>query len=186
LALTPGLIANIFKRPREGESDDDLLPDPALLLEGKGGETGGYVKIEGDWWIPSGRAFFDANADQIDPGTTSNEELEAARPHFFVPRLVVDPFGQATTVDYAHDLLVASTTDALGNEVSADNDYRVLRPNVNTDPNGNRVAAAFDALGMVVATALMGKEGENVGDELGDVTSDVTQNGLLEFVGAPP
>src|SRR5262249_2448259 len=35
-----------------------------------------------------------------------------------------------------------------------------------TDPNGNRSAVAFDALGLVVGTAVMGKPGEHLGDEL--------------------
>ena len=33
------------------------------------------------------------------------------------------------------------------------------RPSLVTDPNGNRAAAQFDALGMVIATAVMGKDG---------------------------
>ena len=37
------------------------------------------------------------------------------------------------------------------------NDYRVLQPRLITDPNGNRTEVAFDALGMVVGTAVMGK-----------------------------
>ena len=56
-----------------------------------------------------------------------------------------------------HDLLVVRTQDALLNAVSALHDYRVLQPMRMTDPNGNRTVAAFDALGMVVATAVMGK-----------------------------
>ena len=36
-------------------------------------------------------------------------------------------------------------------------DYRVLQPYWVTDPNGNRTRVAFDALGMVVGTAVMGK-----------------------------
>ena len=37
------------------------------------------------------------------------------------------------------------------------NDYRVLQPAQVTDPNGNRAAAAFDVLGLVAGTAVMGK-----------------------------
>ncbi len=36
-------------------------------------------------------------------------------------------------------------------------DYRVLQPYWVTDPNGNRTRVAFDTLGMVVGTAVMGK-----------------------------
>ena len=44
------------------------------------------------------------------------------------------------------------------------NDYRVLQPALLTDPNRNRTAVAIDTLGMVVATAAMGKAGNNEGD----------------------
>ena len=39
----------------------------------------------------------------------------------------------------------------------AGNDYRVLQPALVTDPNRNRTEVAFDTLGMVVGTAVMGK-----------------------------
>ena len=47
---------------------------------------------------------------------------------------------------------------------AAANDYRVLAPVLITDPNGNRAAVSFDALGMVAGTAVMGKTTENLGD----------------------
>ena len=42
------------------------------------------------------------------------------------------------------------------------NDYRVLQPALVTDPNRNRTEVAFDTLGMVVGTAVMGKPEENL------------------------
>src|SRR5262249_25056495 len=57
------------------------------------------------------------------------------------------------------------------NVVLATNDYRVLHPTLVTDPNGNQTAVAFDPLGMVVATAVMGKPGANEGDTLDDPTT---------------
>src|SRR5262249_54574317 len=45
-----------------------------------------------------------------------------------------------------------------------------LHPSLVTDPNGNQTALAFDALGMVVATAVMGKGGGE-GDTLTDPTT---------------
>ena len=63
-------------------------------------------------------------------------------------------------------LLPATATDAVGNSTTAVNDYRVLLPATVTDPNGNRVSLAFDALGRVTATAVMGKASEAVGDAL--------------------
>src|SRR5262249_50541272 len=65
-----------------------------------------------------------------------------------------------------HSLLVEEVEDPLGNIVRADNDYRTLRPKQVTDANGNRQAVAFDALGLVAGTTVMGKEGEPFGDTL--------------------
>src|SRR5207244_9042875 len=36
LALTPGLLAHVFKRKQPGQPDEDPLPKPAPLLEGTG------------------------------------------------------------------------------------------------------------------------------------------------------
>ena len=41
------------------------------------------------------------------------------------------------------------------------NNYRVLQPALVTDANGNRSAARFDELGMIIATATMAKESES-------------------------
>lgn len=163
LALTPDLVASVFKRKRPGQPDETLIPMPAPLLEGTGADQGGYVALEGNWWIPTGRVFFDPVAN-----ATAAQELATARQHFFLPRKFADPFGHTTVVDYdaPYDLLMVSTSDALNNTVAASNDYRVLQPKLVTDPNGNRAAVAFDALGMVVGTAVMGKVGENKGDLL--------------------
>ncbi|MDH4140640.1 MAG: transglycosylase SLT domain-containing protein, partial [Coriobacteriia bacterium] len=60
-----------------------------------------------------------------------------------------------------------------GNRVTAENDYRVLGPRLVTDANQNRTAVAFDALGMPVRTAVMGKEGASEGDTLDDPTTRV-------------
>lgn len=112
----------------------------------------GYVRLEagGPWWIPSGRQVFDA-----------------AR--FYLPSVVVDPFGEVTTIAYdAHALLVETTTDPLGNTIRAENDYRVLQPRRISDPNGNVSSASFDALGLVIATAV---EGKGEGDTLSAPTT---------------
>jgi hypothetical protein len=61
----------------------------------------------------------------------------------------------------------------------------VLSPRLITDPNGNRSEVAFDALGLVAGTALMGKIGENLGDSLDGVTADLTQAQLDAFFADP-
>ena len=115
-------------------------------------------------------------------------ELAEALTHFFLPRRFEDPFGKSTFVDYAHDLLLAGTEDALHNTVTAVSDYRVLQPELVTDPNGNRSAVAFDALGLVAGTAVMGKEHEAdrkpKGDLLDGFVADLTQKEIDDFFDA--
>jgi RHS repeat-associated protein len=140
---------------------------------------------DGHWWLPAGRTFYSPNS-----GDTAAVELTNARKHFFVPRRYRDSFGQDATVTYdAYDLLMVDTRDPLGNRVTAGeraaggavtkpgNDYRVLQPRLVSDPNRNRAGVAFDALGMVVGTAVMGKPPpeENLGDSLDGFESDLTQ-----------
>jgi len=177
LSLTPGLLDQVFRRQRAGQPDEALLPNPGpvldALLGGKGEDQGGYVNIDGNWWIPSGRIFFDPDADIHNPALTAAQEQATARQHFYQPRKFADPFDQRTRVNHdGHDLLVVLTTDALNNIVEAENDYRVLQPRQVTDPNRNRTAAAFDALGLVVATAVMGKDGAQEGDRLEGLDND--------------
>jgi RHS repeat-associated protein len=181
LALTPGLLAGVFKRKHESQPDEALLPsDPAFLLTGKGADQGGYVVMDGGWWIPSGRVYFDSAAK------TAAQELAAAQQHFFLPKKFVDPFDHQTTVEYdAHDLAPVKSQDALGNVITAQLDYRTLQPKLITDPNGNRAEAAFDALGMVVATAVRGKKIENLGDLLEDFDADPPLTALQSFVANP-
>ena len=56
--------------------------------------------------------------------------------------------------DVPYDLLPVSVHDAVQNNITAVNDYRVLQPVLVTDPNGNRSTVAFDALGLVAGTAV--------------------------------
>ncbi len=144
LAFTPGLARQYY---------EDRVDD-ALFLQA------GYVHSEDDsnWWIPSGRARYAADAP------TS----------FYLPTSFEDPFGNATTIAYdPYHLLPVSVSDALHNTTSVENDYRVLAPALMTDLNGNLSAVAFDELGMVVQTAVMGKAGAGEGDTLADPTTRV-------------
>ena len=81
---------------------------------------------------------------------------------------------------------MAETRDALGNRVTVDaNDYRVLQPRLVSDPNRNRTEVAFDTLGMVVGTAVMGKPQEGIGDNLDGFVADLTQTKIEEFFANP-
>lgn len=171
LAFTPGLIAKVYKRGTE-----NLLPDLAQVLPVAGAATtqrdpnadrGGYVDLDrdGHWWIPSGQIFY-----AVDPDPA--REVTFAREHFFLPHRYRDPFGAITLVKYdAHKLFATRTQDALDNAVTASYDYRVLQADRITDPNGNVTVARFDALGLVVATAVQGKPGDQQGDSLDNFTA---------------
>ncbi len=185
LALTPGLVAVAYG----GRVTDAMLED-----------DGKYVHSEGDvdWWIPSGQVFYSPNA--ADGAAT---ELAYARQHFFLPHRYRDPFHRPgfnteTMVSYdLHDLLIQETVDALDNRVTAGersaaggptqpgNDYRVLLPRLVTDPNRNRAAVAFDALGMVAGTAVMGKPEENLGDSLSGFDPDLDDATIQAHVDDP-
>ncbi|MFO7566460.1 MAG: toxin TcdB middle/C-terminal domain-containing protein [Enhygromyxa sp.] len=116
-------------------------------------DEGGYVLANDAWWVRSGHPTYDASK-------------------FYAVTEVTDPFGNLYTTAYDdHALLTVSSTDPLGNTVTAEHDYRLLTPWQLTDVNGNRTQVAFDILGFVVASAIMGKELDNDGDTLEDPTS---------------
>ena len=178
LALTPGVIRDIYRRELPHQPPENLLPDPKLVLT-----EGGYRDLDGDghWWIPSGRLFY--SPDQNDAAAS---ELAFARRHFFTPRRYRDPFGNTTSVTFdAHDLTLLKTRDAVGNTVTSVTDYRVLAPKCVTDANRNRTAAAFDALGMLAGTAIMGKQGGGQGDSLDGFVADLSERTILRHTRHP-
>lgn len=121
-------------------------------------EDAGYIHSEGDddWWTQSGTAIYD-------PSPKNN---------FFTPVGVCDAFGNKSYAEYdKYILLVKSTTDAIGNKAAAVLDYRTLSPVMLIDPNLNRAAVETDELGLVVKSAVMGKEGAGEGDTLDDPTA---------------
>lgn len=172
-ALTPELVTVLY---------GDRV-DAAILTDA------GYVLIDGVWWVPSGRILYSPQ----DAG-----ELDFARHHFFLPHRFRDPFGATTTITYdRYDLLAVNTRDAVGNMVTAGdrdaadriigngNDYRVLRPRLVTDANRNRAEAAFDALGRVSGTAVMGKAEEHLGDSLSGFEPDLDQAATDRYLADP-
>jgi RHS repeat-associated protein len=183
LVFTSGMLAAIYKRNPPDCAPEALLPDAAAVLASRGADGGAYVDLDSDgrWWAPSGRVFFSKDSD----GDPARERDEAVR-HFFVPRQSKDVFGHCTTTDYdAHDLVATHTVDPAGNSVRAEHNYRTLQPRLVTDPNGNRSAAAFDAFGLVVGTAVMGKAAENVGDSLDGFRADLTRAEIDQFFANP-
>lgn len=130
-------------------------------------EEGGYRFQEELWWVPSGRQIFDPA-------------------QFYWPVQSIDPLGNIYTNTYdAYTLLTERSEDPLGNQVVVENDYRVLQPWQLTDPNGNRSQVAFDMLGMVVGTAIMGKVDEAQGDSLERFQADLDEATIQAHVQNP-
>jgi RHS repeat-associated protein len=173
LALTAGLAAACY---------GDKVTDAMLA------DDGGYVHSDGDpdWWANGGRVFLSPDRDD-DPAA----ELSFARENFFLPHRFRDPFdrpGRAaeSVVGYDdHRLAARSVRDAVGNTTTVETDYRVLQPRLHTDPNGNRTEAAFDALGMVVGTAVMGKQDTTEGDSLDGFAADLDDVDILAHLADP-
>lgn len=190
LAFTPGMITGPFG----GRVNDTILEN-----------EGRYVHVEEDknWWIPSGRSFYSP-----DPQADPTAEFDHARRHFFLPHRYRDAFHSAavSTENFAsydaYDLLLQETRDALDNYVTVGersidpsqplvgggHDYRVLQPGLVMDFNRNRSEVAFDALGMVVGTAMMGKPEESPvpGDRLSSTfQTDLTDSQIDEFLDNP-
>lgn len=145
LAFTAGTVSAQYGG---AVTDDDLT-------------AAGYVHLgDTDWWLPSGTMTY--------PGDP------AAR--FYLPTGARDPLGLETVTtldDYALLVTRTSVPSAPWQVVSAVNDYRVLSAQQVTDPNGNRTAVAFDALGFVVRSAVLGKPGAPSGDTLDDPTAEM-------------
>jgi RHS repeat-associated protein len=187
LAFTPRMVTDVY----DGRIDGTILAD-----------EGRYVHSEGDvnWWIPSGLMFYSPVA-----GDSPAQELLHARTHFFLPHRFRDPFhtnliSTEAVVSYdSYDLLMLETRDALGNRVTVGerdaagnltvqgNDYRVLKPKLVMDPNRNRSAVIFDALGLVVATAMMGKPPPAAveGDSLSGFEVDLIEAEALAHITQP-
>ncbi len=76
-----------------------------------------------------------------------------------------DPLDRESVITFDNfGLLPETVTDPVGLTITADNNYRVLQPFLVTDPNGNRTQVDFSPLGLPLWIAVMGKEGEPVGD----------------------
>lgn len=165
-------------------------------------DEGKYVHSGGDkdWWAPSGRVFYSPHA-----GDTPEMELDYAQRHFFMAMRFRDPFhSSAVSTEYtttfdAYDLLLQETRDPFGNRVTAGEraldpelpllrkglDYRLLKPVLSMDANRNRAAVAYDILGFVAGSAVMGKPEEYLGDSLEGLIADLTENEIVAHFGDP-
>lgn len=128
---------------------DRFEKDGVELIDAADIETeAGFLPIDNLWWRHSGRAIFDPA-------------------QFYFPIQQSDPFGHTYEMGYdAYRLAMTHTsTQVSGKTVasSAKMDYRTLQPYQLTDLNGNQTEALFDEVGMVIASAVKGKNGEGDG-----------------------
>jgi RHS repeat-associated protein len=157
MRFTSGLLAEIFGAKLSAAQ-------LTALLSG----AGAFANLDGSLWTPSPRLFYSPDPAAPDPGY--------AQANFYLPQGSLDPWGNVSTVTYDnHNLLVTQTTDAAQNTTLAQGNYRVLRPWLVTDPNLNRNGVRYDPLGMITATATMGKllpDGTDEGDHLDTSTAE--------------
>jgi len=161
LALTAGLVSKVRDDASALTGVNVDLPTLSAILTSVEADGGHYIRFLPDdtgYWVPSGRVVFEPN-------------------QFYLPTSLFDQFGKQSFVTYDQFKLFAVTTqDPLGNTLQAVIDYRVMAPSAVTDTNLNRVEVAFDALGMVVKTAVRGKTNQNLGDVLDAPTVSVDYN----------
>jgi RHS repeat-associated protein len=192
LALTPQLLKETFIGNAK-ISPTDLSSDMT---------EAGYLDIDNDgkWWIPSGRFFYSPT-----PSDTPLQELQYALRSFFLPLRYRNPFYTLTfnterLVTYdSYLLLPQETVDARGNRVTAGQrdpnpanplimnglDYRLLTPFLTMDSNQNMTAFAFDILGMLAGTAVMGKPGQHIGDNLNGFVADLSMSDIAGYFADP-
>jgi RHS repeat-associated protein len=142
-------------------------------------DTSGYVSLDGDskWWMPSDRQIYSQNV---------KENLAKARSSFYIPSLIIDPFGSITRVERdKYHYLTEKKIDPVENTVSFDNSYVHLQPYQVTDENDNLQHSAFDAFGSVVGSARAGKVDEKIGDSLDGFEPILAEEQLKQFLEDP-
>jgi RHS repeat-associated protein len=183
LAFTANLAEQVFIA---GNSNPNKPADAASLNTILAGEAG-YVNSQGDgnWWVPSGQMIY--SPVPANPANSFVQDATFAAANFYLPQAERDPFGQYTRLTSdSYKVLLAQTQDALGNTISAQNDYRVLQPAEVIDPNQNHIEIAFDVLGLVVGTAVKGKVSAPGTSESGDsfvqFTTDLAESDIDGFI----
>lgn len=135
----------------------DTLPNLEAMLDQAGYRRASTVLVDPGaneasvWVVPRGYATYVDQAGRwlpfYRPRSTQSSRIMGA---------------QQFTYDL-HTCVVRSVTDALGNRVTAQHDYRFLEPSQLTDPNGNVQEVRFDAFGRVIASSVHGSELDELG-----------------------
>jgi RHS repeat-associated protein len=157
---TPGLVAGVFGAKLTAAVHDSLITAGALV----------ELDDDGSLWAPSAQLIYSP-----DPAAPDSSY---AQTRFYQPVGSLDPWNNLATVTYDnHALLITQTRDAVGNNVLAELNYRVLGPWLTTDANLNRAGVRYDPLGMITAAAVMGKlqsDGTYEGDYLDTSTPEAS------------
>ena len=190
LVLTEAILAEVLRDPTNTQASG--IPP--------------YLKPEGiTEWLPeypqefrdsmptlAGYSFADGSDHRVRGYFSQSSRVEfdfhrADLPHLGLPVTTRDPLGNDTVITYEkpYHLLPVQVSDAVGLTIRADNDYRVLQPRLVTDTNANRRAVSFSPLGLVTSTAVMGKQGEPVGDTLESPGSRLAYD-FFAFDKSPP
>ena len=132
-ALTPGLLTAIFG---------------ALVPAGHPGRGRLRAAARRDRLVDAVRPRLLLPRRQLTPRRRNSP---TALGQFFLPRRAVDPFGAITRADYDSYALPGRFGNRPGRKLNYGSQRlsRAGRRPPITDPNGNRVSAAFDALGLV-------------------------------------
>ncbi|MBV7332280.1 VCBS repeat-containing protein [Chloroflexi bacterium TSY] len=174
LILTDDLVVEAYKpdaaapdsaeRPIYLEPEDDPIwsDEYPEAFRSRLPPLAGYTYHTGGGASPYASGYFATTAQ-----SQYDFQVNANRQGHGLPVATRNPLGLETTIVYdKYKLLPVQVTDPVGLTTTAAHDYRVLQPSLVTDLNGNRTAFAFTPLGLMAKSAMMGKEGEAVGDTL--------------------
>ena len=180
LALPAGVLTGVYRRSEP--------PETCCPIAGGAAAEGGYVDLDGDGTL----------VDTLRPhlllrragATPRREELARGAAAFLRRRgAIVDPFGNVDDVSTydPHDLLAVETIDAIGNvDPRRDRLSRACAAAADR-PERQPFRVAFDALGLVAGTAVMGKVGrEPDGDSLDGFEPDLSAAQVVDAFFADP
>ncbi len=150
LLLTPGIVSNAYGGlPLTLDVSPSWTGEYPSDFQGAYPTLGGYVYNSGGaytegYYLISAQNQYDFHVD-----------VETAKGLILQSK---DPFEEVSTISYDdYKLLPETVTDAQSNVTIAEYDYRVMQPNRITDINDNISVFDFSPLGLLRATAIIGK-----------------------------
>ncbi|KAH9206495.1 hypothetical protein DL95DRAFT_450820 [Leptodontidium sp. 2 PMI_412] len=149
------------------------------------GSLGGYVTVDetADLYTLEPKVHF--SADSTDH---ARSELLAARNNFYQPQSSTDSFGNTHVFNYdSHRLHVIQIIDPFGSATESSISYRLMVPEETVDLNRSHTKVCYDALGLLVAVARMGKvsEAEPEADSLEGVQRNLAQAQVDSYMANP-